>query len=261
MQLSIPTPSVSSKQYLEPFNFEQEQIVTRAITFHDNWCNETAQIFQSKLIATDQMVCEMKILPGGKYLLASTSDTEGFRFYLALFSLDYTTPKGSHVIARSPTPLRPYQLCAKYMMYEGRQGIMTTYMQRRSKSGAACNSVLYPDAFRVEKDAILYEWVCMFTDLESLGLYVDPKVLNTPYVFDPQRHLPPFQAVMHFESTIQLDCPSLCEVNHRPCAAMVQKPNNIVFADLESRSCTVLTCQINPYDHIVSISFFSVVSD
>lgn len=75
----------------------------------------------------------MKLLPGGKYLLASVRDLSNQRYFVTLFSLDH--PKGSRAIARAPTEVKAYDIQAKYTKYRGKHCIMVAYLRRRFLNG------------------------------------------------------------------------------------------------------------------------------
>jgi len=83
-------------------------------------------------------VLELKLLPGGKYLVASAKDSCSYRFFILLFCLDH--PNGYHALARAPMRSRAYNIHAKYMKHDcgngPEYGIMIAYVWRSFRAGA-----------------------------------------------------------------------------------------------------------------------------
>lgn len=138
MEFSTLPPSMGAWDYLEIFDFEPELLVTRALTLQDNWKRKRpARVYKKQVISTSMRVSEMLILPGGKYLLASTSDPEGFRPSITVYSLEYNL-NGTHAVAAISTKYQAYQLRARFLIYNGRPGIMIAYLERRLENDMAC---------------------------------------------------------------------------------------------------------------------------
>jgi hypothetical protein len=77
-------------------------------------------------------VLEMKLLPGGKYLIASVKDAYSYRFFVIVYHLDH--PNGYQALARAPTHGKAFDLQAKYNMVDGEQGILIAFVRRRFQS-------------------------------------------------------------------------------------------------------------------------------
>ena len=79
-------------------------------------------------------VMSLKIVPGGKYLVASVREGTN-RYALMLLMMEHRV-KTAYPVAKMVTPSKPYKLEAKYMRYEGEMGIMISYVRREPKRAA-----------------------------------------------------------------------------------------------------------------------------
>ena len=129
-QLTIPLPPIrpTFRYALEATDFEIEQLVTRAISLEDNWRQTHPKIVRTRALLARYVVLELKLLPGGKYLVASVKDVDSHRFYIVVFCLDH--PNGPRPLARFPTKAKALHLQAKYMRYQGAQVIMIAFVCR-----------------------------------------------------------------------------------------------------------------------------------
>ncbi|KAJ7206725.1 hypothetical protein B0H12DRAFT_1243273 [Mycena haematopus] len=179
----------------------------------------------------------MRLLPGGKFLIASVRDLSSHRYYITLFCLDH--PKGNRAVARVPTKSKAYDLQAKYMKYNGEHGIMVAYTRRTFQNGDQCD--IDPSDYR-DTDAVdppfplLYESLCLHVSLGALEALVDPRIhpgsdtlKNIAVAKDP-----PFLQVSLFESETRITSLTLFELNEKAHVAFVQQPRRIVFIDLAS---------------------------
>lgn len=136
--INIPLPPLrpTFKYTLDATDYEIEQLVTRAISLEDNWRKYQPTITNSQIMLAHYKVLELKLLPGGKYLIASVKDSCSYRFFIMVFCLDH--PKGHQALARAPTKSRAYNLQAKYMTLDSgsgpEQGIMIAYVRRGFKA-------------------------------------------------------------------------------------------------------------------------------
>ena len=115
-------------------DYEIEQMVTRAISLDDNWKAIKPSIYTRNILPVHHKVQDMFILPGGKYLVASVRDDDGYRYHIMLYALDH--PQGHRAIARFPIEVKAYHLYARYMKFKGKSGIIITYATRAFADGA-----------------------------------------------------------------------------------------------------------------------------
>lgn len=76
-------------------------------------------------------VMSLKIVPGGKYVVASVREGAN-RYALMLLMMEHRV-KTAYPVAKIPTSSKAYKLEAKYMRFEGEMGIMISYVRREPK--------------------------------------------------------------------------------------------------------------------------------
>ena len=82
-----------------------------------------------------QQVLEIKLLPGGRFLVASVKDAESFRFWLCVYCLDHPRGLDHAPLARKALPSKPYNLHARFHTVGASQSIMMMYSLRRPADG------------------------------------------------------------------------------------------------------------------------------
>ena len=137
--LSVPIPPLppTSRYGLGELDFEAERLVFRAISLDDNWRSFSPKTYRCQRLKIYNQVLAMTVLPGGKYLVASVRDTGCNRYAIMVFVLDHAT-RGSIALAKTPTKSKAYNLQAKYLAYNGVQGIAIAYIRRKFKSNKRC---------------------------------------------------------------------------------------------------------------------------
>ncbi|KAF7347521.1 hypothetical protein MVEN_01508300 [Mycena venus] len=237
MRTPIPPLRPTFRYSLQVTDFEAEQLVSRAISLEDNWRRDEPQVKKRQVIDAHHRVLDMRLLPGGKFLIASVRDLSSHRYYITLFSLDH--PKGHRAVARVPTISKAYDLQAKYMKYKGVHGIMVAYTRRTFKNGEQCgiDPSHYSDTDAVDPPfPFLYESLCLHVSLDALEALVDPRILpgSTAFYNLAVAKDPPFLQVSLFESETRITSLTLFELNDKAHVAFVQQPRRIVFIDLAS---------------------------
>lgn len=132
-ELRIPLPPIrpTLDPYVRSSEYEFEHLVSRAISLEDNWRKRNPPVTSAISFDASLQVLDMKLLPGGKYLVASIRDR--YRFFIALYHLDH--PCGPHILARCQTPTKADQLQAKYLKYQEKPVIMIAYVCRVLEEG------------------------------------------------------------------------------------------------------------------------------
>lgn len=74
-------------------------------------------------------VGEMFLLPGGRYLLASVSDRDKWRWFLVLYAIRDRGP--AEPLIAYKTESRAQMLQAKFTAYKGVRGITVSWMMRK----------------------------------------------------------------------------------------------------------------------------------
>ncbi|KAJ7610882.1 hypothetical protein FB45DRAFT_761043 [Roridomyces roridus] len=251
MRTPIPPLRPTFRYSLQVTDFEAEQLVSRAISLDDNWRRDEPRIKARKVMESHHRVLDMKLLPGGKFLIASVRDLSSYRYYITLFSLDH--PRGNRAVARMPTISKAYDLQAKYMKYNGKHGIMVAYTRRTFKGGerSGFDPSDYCDTDAVDPPfPFIYESVCLHVSLDDLEELVDPRIIpgSAQFYELAVARPPPFLQLSHFESETRITSLTLFELNKKAHVAFVQQPRGIVFIDLVSG--VVLPMQIHNYNNL-----------
>ena len=121
LRLRLPhVPLRPSISYENPHtDFEFEQTVVRACSLDANWKSSRPKVLEYTELDLDRKVVDMVLLPGGKYLVASVRDCEGYRYTVEIYCIDH--PEWS-AIATLPTRAQAVQLRARYMKRGGEKG-------------------------------------------------------------------------------------------------------------------------------------------
>ncbi|KAK7063912.1 hypothetical protein R3P38DRAFT_17160 [Favolaschia claudopus] len=243
MRTPIPPLRPTFRYSLQVTDFEAEQLVSRAISLEDNWRRDEPRVMARQVVESHHRVLDMQLLPGGKFLIASVRDLSSHRYYITLFSLDH--PKGNRAIARVPTLSKAYDLQAKYMKYNGANGIMIAYTRRAFKSGGGCNvdPSDYSDSDSVDPPFPLkYESLTLHVSLDNLEALVDPRIRPGSAAFYDMavNKDPPFLQVSSFESETRITSLNLFELDEEAHVAFVQQPSRIVLVNLATGAITAM---------------------
>ncbi|KAF5356544.1 hypothetical protein D9758_008215 [Tetrapyrgos nigripes] len=250
--LRIPIPPIrpSFRYTYDPTSFEVEQLVTRAIWTDDTWRKYKPKLRHQEVIFACYQVLEMILLPGGKFLIASLTDYRRTRFYIQVFSLDHPSHSGQYGLAKKAVATKAFNLRAKFMSYNGNQGIMIMFSMRRPGVEVDQPKGYDPSEWsaRTEIDppeALIYDCCWEHVLIDSLELITDPWI--TPGTEEYRTRAaalpPPFEPVMQFVSDTPAEHPTLFEVNGRPFSAIFQRPDEIVFFELDERRTSSIRCK------------------
>ncbi|KAG5731284.1 hypothetical protein E4T56_gene6520 [Termitomyces sp. T112] len=261
-ELRIPLPPIrpTLSYSVQSSDYEFEQLVSRAVSIEDNWRKRQPTVVSTKFLDANLEVLDMKLLPGGKYLVASIRDN--YRFFIALYHLDH--PSGPHILARCQIPTKAYQLQAKYMTYKDKPVIMIVHLCRVLNEGGPANidPAKFANNATIDPPASISHLLrCVHVDLSTLELLAsvhrDPTGSETTkhkFWSSDGRYKPFIQTVqLQLKTpTAQLSLYSQSGVAH---ASIVQEalPNGqdyIVIVNLEHpRQPCVLVCQPHVYPH------------
>ncbi|KAF8079203.1 hypothetical protein FPV67DRAFT_1616907 [Lyophyllum atratum] len=246
--LNVPLPPLrpTFRYALEATDFEIEQLVSRAVSLEDNWRKPHPEATSAIVFDTHYHVLDMKLLPGGRYLIASVRDA--YRCFIVVYCLDH--PNGPHALARFPTQMKAFNLQAKYMNYQGKPVIMIAYVRRSFQEGGPANVDPSEYSSRTPIDPphpFVHELICVQISLEALEAlanpYVAPGGTESASISLADRSKGPFYQVATAIAKYQVDHISLYELDGRPFVSMVQLPNRIVVIDLTAQAISTLICE------------------
>ncbi|RDB19512.1 hypothetical protein Hypma_013479 [Hypsizygus marmoreus] len=245
--LSIPIPPLrpTFRYALEATDYEVEQLVSRAISLEDNWRRQKPKVTRADVFLAHYNVLDLKLLPGGKYLIASVKDSSSYRFFIVVFCLDH--PKGPHAMARLPTRARAYYMQAKYMKYQGQDVIMLAYVIRTFEDGGPANVDPSEYSARTKIDPphpFHHELNVAYISLNSLEAMANPHIVpgDADYTAIAQRQKGPFFQLATIVGTLAIDTISLFEMRGSPFVSLIQQPDNIAIFDAVNNAISILVC-------------------
>lgn len=201
----------------------------------------------------------MKIVPGGKYVVASIREGAN-RYALMLLMMEHRV-KTAYPVAKIATPSRAYRLDAKYMRYGSEMGIMISYVRREPKrdsdrmAGYSFHALLltpslterFPcrvDVSDYSEDHVIdfpvpvrYELNVLHCPLSALHIAEDPRFPpgSSAYTARIDAQSPPFHSVTVIRSNTAFDFTDLDVLDGVPHMVAVQE-RLILVKNLVSRN-------------------------
>ena len=130
MNVDIPQIRPSLDYAAHSSGFEIEALVVHAAQVATAWsCVDAIDLNSHRRLESQLEVVDIKIVPGGNFIIASVRDRSNLRFYLIVYVLD--TKSGSRPLARFPIPHKAFDLHAQYLDRNGHPGIMIAYTTRK----------------------------------------------------------------------------------------------------------------------------------
>ncbi|TFK41980.1 hypothetical protein BDQ12DRAFT_349602 [Crucibulum laeve] len=192
-RMNIPVPPLrpTFRDSFEETDYELEQLVAQAITLDENWRKPFPQIYRRRIHNVKARVLDMKIVPGGKFLIASVFNPAIYCFSIRVYALDH--PHGPRALTQYKTFSRAEQIQAKYAVYEGRQGIMIAFVRKRYQ-----NRVFYDERRPIEEtNPLIYETACVHLSLDVIDTLSHPRLVygSSEYLAILKNSPSPFTAV------------------------------------------------------------------
>ncbi|KAJ3995485.1 hypothetical protein F5050DRAFT_1573460 [Lentinula boryana] len=253
VRLPVPIPPLrpTLRWSLDLTGFQIEQLVAKAITADDNWRRISPKFSSSTLEFAFYEILELKLLPGGQYMVASVKDTASRRFYICIFCLDHPDPDFPP-LARHSVPTRAFNIEARFLTWADRPGIMVFYSMRLPEDGKLRGYNLSELSNNPNVDPpypIRHECVSMFVDMTALEVLSDPSITRKSQKFRDRaaKLSQPFRMAIHFVSNSPVEFPSLFEFDGRPFAAVVSGPEEIILMNLTTHQLSSIKCQRIPF--------------
>jgi len=185
-------------------------------------------------------VMSIKIVPGGKYVVASIREGAN-RYALMLLMMEHRV-KTAYPVAKIVIPSKAYKLDAKYMRYETEMGIMISYVRR--EPGHTSDRKKGVDVSDYSEDHVIdfavpvrYELNVIHCPLSSLHVAEDPRFPpgSSAYTARIDAQLPPFHSVTVIRSNTAFDFTDIDVLDGAPYVIAVQA-RLILFKNLVSRN-------------------------
>ncbi|KAF9486558.1 hypothetical protein BDN70DRAFT_941411 [Pholiota conissans] len=225
---------------------EIEPLVTGACAMERAWLSGFPRIRGERITFGEKLkVVDIKLVPGGKFLVASVRDRVHPRFYLEVYGLDLMY--GCHLLARLPTFHKIYDLQAKYFPHDGRPGIMISYTRRRFKGGALSETVnLAALSHKHPIDTVLpleYDAWAVHMRLDVVERIIKPSL--RPYRSENVLHElrqgePPFRDVARVRTDFEVHGPSLFEARGQAYMGFIEDPGRIRVVNLCTGDETII---------------------
>jgi hypothetical protein len=126
-----PLPPTDPYSFSALSGLEAERLVIRALAAEANWRSTIPQPYKDWMFCVFADVMSMKIVPGGKYVVASIREVAN-RYALVLLMMEHRV-KTAYPVAKIFIRSKAYKLDAKYMRYETKMGIIISYVCREPK--------------------------------------------------------------------------------------------------------------------------------
>ncbi|KAG7099900.1 hypothetical protein E1B28_001700 [Marasmius oreades] len=246
-RLNIPIPPIrpNFRYTLEATDFEIEQIVTRAVCADDNWRGPTPRLLSKEIVSAFQQVLELKLLPGGRYLVASIKDVLSYRFWLCIYDLETPHGLGQALIARRLVPSKAYNIHARFDMKGGIPGITIILSVRLPKDNNYHGQD--PATWSSETDVrppypLAYELWIVRTALGDLERLSDPTMDHgSPQFAEMVKGLAePLQVDYIFEADAPIENASLFDKDG-VCWGSFSVQDKIIIHDLDKEETTLQT--------------------
>ncbi|KAG7442498.1 uncharacterized protein BT62DRAFT_936055 [Guyanagaster necrorhizus] len=257
-RMNIPVPPFRPTfQYaLRDTDFEIEQMITRAISVDDNFRRRHPSVASRYRVPVYSQIFELKLVLGGKYLVASVVNHVYRQFQIVIVNLEHPEEDGVRPVLYIPVRARASHLDAKYMTYHGQPGIMVSYVCRSWKKmddGTPTDHLTDLDDLTYhapvdEAHPIKYECNCYFSPMLVLESLSDPYVLPGDEEYERRQSgiERPSNRVMAFTSGRVLYDPSLFESDGVPYVVITQQPDRIMVANLHTHTTCLLLCRRAP---------------
>lgn len=131
--LGLRFPVVPLRLNLRRDDFEFEQLFARTVSVNGNLRRQQHPcILHHDVIHTLEHIplYDVKLLPGGRYVVASSYDTQRWSILIRLLEHPKANARQFPFVA-VPTESRAYEIQAKYMPYRGHDVLMIMFLQRQ----------------------------------------------------------------------------------------------------------------------------------
>ncbi|KAF9011100.1 hypothetical protein BDQ17DRAFT_1537874 [Cyathus striatus] len=238
MRISTPPPRQVFRCHFELDEYEAEDLVRRNLCLDRNWRQYSGHAFHHRSGSSFGDILEMKLVPGGKYLVASVKDPTNMRFYIVVYAMD--NPNGPKALVRSQTFAKAYGIQAKYIQFDGQDGIVIVYTRAVLRNGAPYDANEKLDPFNPPS----YEVVALHISLHALDVLANPVASEVRKLAMEQPE--PFTEVSELTFEKPIDEVTLFSFHGKPYISATQNPNQITFVDLLTKNLVKLICKHEP---------------
>ena len=274
-----PLPPIAHYNRTNLSPLESERILVRATSLDKTWRKAYANVWNSWSSWSEFQINSLVLVPGGRYLVASTSDIAGHTHQIVVYVMDHryeTVP-----VAILPTPTKAYNLQAKYMYIkeawpEGEvltqqqcnelrrvPGITISYVYAKPQfrkdrlrryatmqvyivvphRGSLRDLREHHDEFPTAEPPVAYirECRCVHIALNELEYLGSDTIepASKEYLIAARRQLSPFRPLVRLRTGSRFECLALCELDDSEYLVVVKGLNTIIFHELAHRGAHV----------------------
>ncbi|KAK0466267.1 uncharacterized protein EV420DRAFT_1636851 [Desarmillaria tabescens] len=222
--LQRPVPYFNDKRFsFGPRDFEPERLLAQTSSADDNWRCDFTRAFHANTMFLDAIVYDMKLLPGGKYLVVAAKGASATHV-IAVFELYGDRP--DHMVFKliSSTNLhhRAFQLQTRFMPFKNDSCIFIGYVYRAYSLGHTNNSV---DLSEIDynctpgNSSVRYIWRWSYIKMDQLKDTTSQPPLTLTWTDWYACESPIFDV-------------GFFAINDVPLVAFVQAPHTVVFTNL-----------------------------
>ncbi|CAA7268055.1 unnamed protein product [Cyclocybe aegerita] len=220
-------------------NHEIEFLVTRACAVERSWRRGIPRIKGRRILASQYKIIDLKLVPGGKFLVASAKDKCNYRFYILVYALDVMY--GSRLLARLPTFFKVYDIQAQYMDYKGVPGMMISYVRRRFENGAPPYIDVSDYGHTTPIDThhpLIYDACCIHMRLDAVEELIRPDLnphgAKENYLAAAYTLEAPFRDVFRHELPAEIHSASLFSVDNQPHMGFAVRNQSVALVELNT---------------------------
>ncbi|KAG9045172.1 hypothetical protein FS842_001242 [Serendipita sp. 407] len=190
-----------------------ERLVKRAILLHINWQQDVPRA-KKDILSSVERPYMVRILPGGRWLVAATKSAEDESFAVVVWDLENPEERGGGcaLLAKCRTRTAINHLTVRYMLHDGKMGIVIATLRSIG-----------------EKPSTKTEVCVIHITLEALDALSRDQRLPDP----------PFKLVELHKSHCQIAYMSI----EGTILSMVHRPRTIMFLDLQTKKSAQLKLQ------------------
>ncbi|OSX66779.1 hypothetical protein POSPLADRAFT_1068226 [Postia placenta MAD-698-R-SB12] len=245
-----PLPPTSRHTIPHMSGIEVERLLLRATSLDRVW-NSTEQMPANVYdFNAHHQIHSMFILPGGRYLIASTSDKAESRWSIVIYMMDHRV---NEVVALAKTFVntKAIHINARYMTIGGVRSIVIAYVRREflrhrhRKQGATPIDVSQYSGDHEILDPefpLKYECNVVSISLEQLEILGDPRVTagSPEFIKHALSQESPFRLLTQIRSESILAHPALDVIFGSPYLALMKQPDMIMFKNLDGGQASTL---------------------
>lgn len=203
-----------------------ESLIRRAIRVDENWHQARPNALTKTLESVERPYI-VKLLPGGRWLVAATRSSEDQSYAVVVWDMENPDERGGGcaLLAKCRTRTEISQMCVRYMVHKGKQGIAIATLRPIGEKPS--------------------------TKTEVCVIHITLEALERLSAFE-EVDAPPFELVELHKTRCQISYISI----EGTILSLTHRPRTLMFLDLVTKKSSQLKLP-NPIDG--NVSFFPIL--